>query len=128
MPQLLKPFFKTSRGLWYVAIDRRQINLGPDREAAWQRYHELMATPRSKAGRSDHVACIIDAFLEWTQKERSPESNEWCRYWLQRFVDRYPHLRAAELKPYHVQQRVDSYTLSVTSRRNFLQTIKRRRR
>jgi integrase/recombinase XerD len=44
----------------------------------------------------------------------------------ERFVDRYPDLRVSELKPFHAQQWVDSYPdLSVTSRRNYLRTIKR---
>ena len=25
-----KPFFKKARGVWYVEINRRQVNLGPD--------------------------------------------------------------------------------------------------
>lgn len=41
-----KPFFKKARRLWYVEINRKQINLGPDREAAFQQYHQLMARPR----------------------------------------------------------------------------------
>ena len=45
MPHFPKPFFKTARCLWYVEINRRQINLGPEREEAFRRYHALMAQP-----------------------------------------------------------------------------------
>ena len=40
-----KPFYRKSRDTWYVQIDGRQINLGKDRETAFQRYHAIMAAP-----------------------------------------------------------------------------------
>ena len=46
MPHFPKPFFKKGRGVWYVEIDRQQINLGPDRDEAFRRYHEIMAKPK----------------------------------------------------------------------------------
>lgn len=36
------PFFKKARQLWYVEIDRKQHCLGPDKEAAFVQYHQLM--------------------------------------------------------------------------------------
>jgi hypothetical protein len=36
MPHFPKPFFKKSRGVWYVEIDRHQYNLGPDRDEAFR--------------------------------------------------------------------------------------------
>ena len=42
MPHFPKPFFVKARKLWYVQLGGRQINLGPDRDAAFTRYHELM--------------------------------------------------------------------------------------
>jgi hypothetical protein len=47
VPHHPKPFFRSDRRLWYVQLDGRQVNLGPDREAAFDRYHELM-TPRGR--------------------------------------------------------------------------------
>ena len=43
MARFSKPFFKKARGVWYVEIRRKQINLGPNREEAFRKYHELMA-------------------------------------------------------------------------------------
>ncbi len=34
-----KPFYRKSRDTWYVEIDGRQVNLGKDREVAFQRCH-----------------------------------------------------------------------------------------
>jgi hypothetical protein len=39
---LPQTFLKKSRGYWYLEVNRRQINLGPDREEAfyqWQKKH-----------------------------------------------------------------------------------------
>jgi hypothetical protein len=37
-----KPFFRARRGLWYVQIEGKQFNLGPDKDAAFKTYHGLM--------------------------------------------------------------------------------------
>lgn len=103
MPHFPKPFFKKSRKLWYVEIDRRQIRLGPDRDEAFQHYHELMSEHRERDAAPESLAAIVDAFLDWTKKNRSADTFEWYRYRLQRFVDRYPDVRAADLKPFHVE-------------------------
>ena len=125
MPHFPKPFFKKSRGVWYVEIDRHQYNLGPDRDEACRRYHQMMGQPRERRVSPESVAAIIDAFLEWVEQNRSADTYEWYRYRLQRFIDRYPDLRASELRPYHAQTWVDSYNFSVTSRRNYLRSVKR---
>ncbi len=121
-----KPFFKKSRKLWYVEIDRRQHNLGPEREVAFRLYHELMREPASKQVDARSLVAIIDAFLEWVQTNRALDTYEWYRYRLERFARTYPDLGTQSLKPYHVQQWVDSYPqLSRTSRRNYFRSIKR---
>ena len=123
-----KPFFRPGRRLWYVQIQGKQVNLGPDEAAAFRRYHELMATPKRvllPATASKSLLSLIDAFLEWTQKHKSPDTYEWYRYRLQRFVEKYPNLTVEELKPFHVQEWVDGYQFSVTSRRNYLRSVKR---
>ena len=125
MPHFPKPFFKRGRGVWYVEIDRHQHNLGPDRDEAFRQYHELMGQPREHKVSPQSLAAITDAFLEWVERNRSPDTYEWYRYRLQRFIERHPDLRASDLRPYHVQNWVDSYRLSVTSRRNYFRSVKR---
>jgi integrase len=126
MPHFPKPFFKKARGVWYVEIDRRQINLGPDKDAAFEQYHKLMSKPRvATIAATRSLAALIDAFLEWTQRNRAPDTYEWYRYRLQRFVDRYPDLTVEQLRPYHAEHWANSYPLSTTSRRNYLRSIKR---
>ena len=61
------------------------------------------------------------------KKHRSPDTFEWYRYRLQRLCDRYPDMRVRNLRPYHVQEWVDSYPkYTRTSKRNYVRAIKRR--
>ncbi|MCC7421046.1 MAG: tyrosine-type recombinase/integrase [Planctomycetaceae bacterium] len=120
-----KPWFRKDRDAWFVTLDGRRHNLGPDREAAFRRFHQMMAEPAKRTVSSDLLVALIDVFLDWLQKHRTLDTFEWYRYRLERLARKYPDMRASELKPFHVQQWVDGYTLSVTSRRNYLRSIKR---
>ena len=107
MPHFPKPFFKKARGCWYVELDRRQIKLGADRDEAFRLYHQLMARPRPQPVVSGHLAEIVDAFLEWCHQQRAPDTYEWYRSRLQRFIESYPDLTVRELRPFHVQRWLD---------------------
>lgn len=124
MAHFPKPFFKKARRLWYVEINRKQINLGPDREAAFATYHQLMAQPRTTAGPTESVILIIENFLDWVYRHRSEATYEWYRHRLQRFALKYPELTVSELRPFHVEQWVDDYDITVTTRHNYFRSIK----
>ena len=72
MPHYPEAVLPRPRGLWYVQIDGRQINLGPDRDEAFRRYHDLMARGRDQPEPStgDSVVSVLDAFLDWCQKHQ----------------------------------------------------------
>jgi integrase len=128
MPHYPKPFFKQTRQSWYIEIDRKQYKLGQcSEEEAWDRASELKKKLRANikvCGES--LVALIDAFLEWTQHRRSPDTYEWYRYRVERFARRYPELRASELTPQHVDEWVDSYPeLSNGSKRNYIRSIQR---
>ena len=59
MPHFPKPFFKKSRGVWYVEIGRKQINLGADRDEAFRLYHQLMGQSREKSVSPESLVAII---------------------------------------------------------------------
>ncbi len=124
MAHFPKPFFKKARGLWYVEINRKQVNLGPDREEAFRQYHQLMTQPTLHPMSPESLVGIIDSFLDWVKKHRAPDTFEWYRYRLQRFVTKYPDMKVSALRPFHVEQWVDDYVLANTSRRNYCRSIK----
>ncbi len=111
MAHFPKPFFRGARGLWYVQVAGRQVNLGPDRDAAFRVYHELMARPPEarKPPAGDAVVVILDSYLDWCQKHRAVRTFDWYRDYLQSFAESIPRdLTVDGLKPFHVQQWVDA--------------------
>jgi hypothetical protein len=124
-----KPFFRKSRQLWYVQLDGRQINLGPDRDKALRLYHELMARPKRTVrhcNSAELVSILCDTFLDWVEKHRSAATYEWYQERLQQFVLYHPELRIAELKPFHVQEWVDTHPEhAAATKRNNIRAVKR---
>ena len=119
-----KPWFRKARNAWFVMIGGVQHNLGPDKNEAYDRFHQLMRQPQQRKVSSQSFAAIAEAFLEWVQKHRAPDTYGWYQYRIKRFHERYPDLRACDMRPYHVSEWADSYDLSTTSRRNYLRSIK----
>ena len=104
MKKFPKHWYRKSLGVWYVEINGKQHNLGADREAAFERYHDLMRQPRQKKMSADAVLVLVEAFLEWCVKHCPPRTYEWYQYRLQLFARAIPRsLSVAQLKPYHVR-------------------------
>lgn len=104
MPRDPKPWYRKDRDAWFVTINGRRFNLGPDREAAHTRFHELMLNGGDER-QLDGVTVLelFDEFLEWTQAQRSARTYEWYSDFLQAFVKSLKVDRPAEkLKPYDV--------------------------
>jgi integrase len=102
MPRPPKPWFRKFTGTWYVNIGGQQINLGKDKKEAFRQFHEIMAEKPTVSG--EHLAVILDKFLDWTQAERSPATYRWYRDFLQSFKDTHPMLLVRDLKPHHVEE------------------------
>ena len=79
MPHFPKPFYRKARRRWYVEINRKQVNLGPDRDEAFQKY-QLMASPEPvafcPADTTQTLAALCDRFLEWVQTHRAEPTDE----------------------------------------------------
>lgn len=120
-----QPWYRKSRRAWFVTLDGRQIKLGTTKEEALRRYHDLMARPRSRPVPSGSLLALIDTFLEWCHKHRAPDTYEWYRYRLERFAQRHHELKTADLRPFHVQEWLDSLQLSNGSKRNYCRAVKR---
>ena len=126
MPRIPKPWYRKDRDAWFVTIAGTRYNLGSKKKEAMARFYELMREPTFKQVSSQSVVAIADAFLDWLKNARSARTYEWYQYRLQWFCQRYKELTVTDLRPYHVQQWVDSYPdLSQNSKRNYYRTLKR---
>lgn len=110
MPRPPKPWWRNDRQTWCVTIDGKRHNLGRDRRAAMQRFHELMARPKPTRALGDSVLALFDAFLEWCHRNRAPRTYEWYQQRLQWFADAIPKSLSVEsLRPYHLQEWVNAH-------------------
>lgn len=127
MPRFPKPWFRKDRNSWFVQLDGKQHNLGPDRELAFKRYHDLMAQPKKRKVPSETVPAVIDLFLDWCEKNRAKRTYEWYQVRCQAFVDTIPpDLRVADLRPHHLQTWVDSHAeWAPGNKRNACRSVQR---
>ena len=87
-----KPFFRKFTKTWYVTLNGKQINLGPDKSVAFQKYHDLMAR-RGRAMRSyASVAHLFDAYVDWLHAHRSSSTFEKAKHYLTSLA-RFPDKR-----------------------------------
>src|SRR5437763_1106566 len=105
MARLPKPWWRKDRDAWFVTIEGKRINLGPDRGSAFRRFYELMGQPRRRSVPTKSVVAIIDAFLDWAQRHRANGTYEWYRERCQSFCRTITASHTTDqLTPWHVQQ------------------------
>lgn len=81
-----KPWHRKSRNAWFVEIEGKQHNLGPDKEEALRQFHALMAKAPEKPG-SGSVAAMLDAFLVFSGEHKAEATVDWYQGYLQDFLD-----------------------------------------
>lgn len=112
-----QPWYRPSRGLWYVTLHGVQHKLAPGPEdhvpeEAMREYHRLMASPPEpppapppQPAEHGSLAVVLDKFLGWCQEHRKPATYEWYRWRLQLFVEHVGvALTSAALKHFHVDE------------------------
>ena len=90
MPRTARPWWRAQRNMWCVTVAGHRIQLGPHPEGAappkYNKRKDLWNVPEAiedawktmQRGEPPVVSpdtswAILDAFLEWTEKNRSPE-------------------------------------------------------
>jgi integrase len=111
MGRRARPWFWTQRNEWCVTIDGERYLLGPDKDAAETKFHELMADPNRNVP-SNTLVSIIELFLDWTLKHREKTTYDWYQHHLQSFLDNLtPKLLTVDkLKPHHVETWTEKLT------------------
>src|SRR5947209_5923393 len=97
MSHFPKPFFREPRKRWYVQIDGRQVNLGPDEGEAFRQYHKLMAdrgadgpphaATATSAADGLTVAEVYDKFLTWCKHHREELTYKGYHEFIQGLID-----------------------------------------
>ncbi|HBE68162.1 MAG TPA: hypothetical protein DDW52_08435 [Planctomycetaceae bacterium] len=77
MPRPRKPWYRKSKKRWFVEVNGKQVNLGPEREEAFRQFHKLMSEPMQEvntpATSQISLPEIADSFLGWVQRHRADE-------------------------------------------------------
>lgn len=110
MARSAKPWYRKSRDAWFVMIDGKQHCLGKDKKEAQKRFHELMAAPQPRRVinvENDSLVGLFDLFLDWCEKHR-PDSYQWYSIRINQFAKLVPSLGVNDLKPFHVQEWIDT--------------------
>lgn len=105
-----KPWFRKSRNTWHVEIDGKQHNLGPDKDEAHRRFHQLLSE-KPAAATAGSVASLLDSFIIHCEETKSPKTVRWYTDYLQDFLDFLPYPERAipsDIRPKDVRSWVDS--------------------
>src|SRR5260221_2396344 len=121
MARHARPWFRPSRGVWYVTFAGKQYNLGTGTEEdAEERFvdlkREFRRQPPAAKPAFNSVVAIIDDFLEWVKKNRVPRTFDWYLDRLQPFAKAIQKLSIDELCGYHLQSYVDGLDCSPAHR------------
>lgn len=123
-----KPWFRASRGEWYVQIKGETHRLGPDEEEANRKFHLLMAgeTPEPEEQNRDWLFAseVADRFLSFLKEERSSATLHWYWQYLGPFRDRFMMMRSDAMSRENVKQWVNSKWPTAPSRRAALRSVK----
>ena len=132
--QSREPFWRSDRSCYYVQHGTRQVRLSPDKDEAWRLWHEFMANPPSPdeprpvaPGPGVEAIEILDAYLDWCQKNKAARTYAWYRENIQKFASALPDgLRVSDLKPYHLTRAMDGYAhWANNTKHDFISAVKR---
>lgn len=110
------PWLWKGRGYFFV-LDGNRINLRTkDEDRAWHEYHRIMAERHLPAEKRPQqpvsVNEILTRFGDWAEKHRDKQTADFYDKFLREFLQTNPSivaLDAMELRPFHVQDWIDSH-------------------
>jgi integrase len=147
-----KPFYRPKKKRWYVQLDGKQINLGPDESEARRRYHALMTerlgdTPQPQPPTQAEyptVAAVVDEYFGWLkgrvgEGSKARRTLDWYAKYLKSFLrflrsqevpppkepGEPPALTVEKLEPIHVYRWVDANPTWKTGKRGAMTSVQR---
>jgi integrase len=89
-------------------MNGKQINLGPDRKAAYAEWHRLASQDKRSASGPKRVCDLFAQFLAWCEKNR-PQSYDWYADRLKEFARTINEgLSVSDLKPHHAEAWIET--------------------
>ncbi|HEY1598369.1 MAG TPA: hypothetical protein VGG64_02115 [Pirellulales bacterium] len=69
------PWYRESAGTWYVQLNDKQLNLGPNHSAAMTKFRQLWAGAKGY-GLHTPAVVILDKFLDYATEHNKPSTVE----------------------------------------------------
>ncbi len=94
---------KSQQQRWVCTIDGQRITLGAEKEAAFDKYHQLMLNRRAVSAEVSTVYELSQSYLDWCQENRSAGTYSNHRLYLKGFIGAIGKtLRISALRKHHV--------------------------
>lgn len=98
-----KPYLRAQTQTWYCSIGGRQIRLGKDKEAAEQKFYELMADRDAIGSEITTLYALSQRYLDWVQENRKQATYDNNLLFLKSFLGSVgKRLKVGSLKKHHI--------------------------
>jgi integrase len=105
--RIRKPWYRRSKGRWYVCIDGRQVNLGKDKAEAFRRFHRLMAGSEqagpATTAQSLPVSELAEQYLADMERRTTERTVYVARCYLKPILAECGGITAQALRKHHVE-------------------------
>lgn len=108
-----KPWYRAAQKTWYVILDGRWVNLGPDKAEAFRRFHLLMAgeptaarPDTSQAGSPLTFAELVGYYLANLKTRTADSTFKNARGYLAPFVRSFGTVAVDKLRKQHVDDAI----------------------
>ncbi|WP_425395047.1 tyrosine-type recombinase/integrase [Aeoliella sp.] len=126
MPRQPKPYLRKQTNSWYCSIGGRQISLGKNREAAFEKFHALMADRDEIKCESTTLYALSQVYLDWCQAHRKPGTYNLHRHYLKLFIEYIGRTRRpSKLKTGNVTAWLDGMEMTSTAKNGALAVVQR---
>lgn len=112
-------------GWWYTTLNGKQIKLSPDKGEARKLLHKLLAAD-DRPAQGTGVTCrrLLDTYLVKTAPDKSASRVKVQTTYFKRFCEVFGHRKAESLKPFEVNDWLDSLPVSASTKALALSMLK----
>jgi integrase len=126
MPRKPKPYYRKAQKRWVCTIDGERITLGPDREAACEKFYELMLDRSSVQAHITTLYEVSQVYLDWILDNRAKGTYVHRKYYLEQFIKHVGRtLKIADLKKHQMTKWTNRDSWNSTTRNDAIKAVQR---
>lgn len=109
---------------WYTTLNGKQVKLSQDKGEARKLLHKLLADDRPAQGVGFSCRKLLDTYLVKTAPDKSEKRVRLQADYFKKFCEAFGHRRAESLKPFEVNDWVDSLAVSDSTKAQVVAMLK----